>query len=344
MTFDGVCLITEDVGALTRFYAQVLQAEAVGDDTHAEVKTPGAGLAIYARSAAQRDMGFTFDGRCGTGMATFSFSVADVDVEYRRLLSVGVSFVTEPTTYPWGWRAMHFRDPDGNLVGFRTRVGEGRTDASPDAQSEAIETAGDSAAVHAANRTAEVEGILDFMVELERLKSVTRKSRPVGTGRYENSAEHSWHVCLSALVLREHANDAIDMDRVIRMLLIHDLGEIDAGDTIVYARQTPADRAREAAGVQRVLSHLPAHTQRACMELWHEFESGQTADARYARAIDRVPPLLQNLHDNGHAWQAHGITREQVFALNARIGQGSTALWNAVQARLADGVERGILK
>jgi putative hydrolase of HD superfamily len=190
----------------------------------------------------------------------------------------------------------------------------------------------------------EVDGILDFMIEIERLKSVVRKGRPVGTKRYENSAEHSWHVCLSALVLKDHANEAIDIDRVIRMLLIHDLGEIDADDTIVYSSEKPELKAKEAAGVKRLLNYLPESTRDEYMSLWYEFEAGQTADSKYARAIDRVPPLLQNLNDDGHAWKKHGITKEQVFGLNARIGLGSETLWNTVKARLQDGVEKGILR
>jgi uncharacterized glyoxalase superfamily protein PhnB len=121
MTFDGVCLITEDVRALTKFYEQVLQSEAEGGDVHAELKTQGAALAIYARSAAERDMGFCFEEHCGVGKLTLGFTVEDVDAEYERLQALGVTFVTRPTTYRWGNRAMHFRDPDGNIVGFRAR-------------------------------------------------------------------------------------------------------------------------------------------------------------------------------------------------------------------------------
>ena len=188
-----------------------------------------------------------------------------------------------------------------------------------------------------------IDSILDFMVEIEKLKTVLRKSRPVGANRYENSAEHSWHVCLSALMLKDYADEAIDIDRVIRMLLLHDLGEIDAGDTIVYQSETADLKAKEAAGVERVLSYLPVAARDEYVALWHEFESGETADSRYARAIDRVPPLLHNLHDDGHGWKKHGITKDQVFQLNARIGLGSEDLWTAVKARLQKGVEEGLL-
>jgi predicted enzyme related to lactoylglutathione lyase len=117
--FCGVCLITEDVPALTRFYETVLQTASEGDDIHAEVQTDGTALAIYSRAAAESDMGFSFDVYCGTGKMTLGFNVEDVDAEYERLNVLGVEFVAVPTTYPWGSRAMHFRDPDGNIITFR---------------------------------------------------------------------------------------------------------------------------------------------------------------------------------------------------------------------------------
>ena len=190
----------------------------------------------------------------------------------------------------------------------------------------------------------EIDNLLAFITEVEHLKGVLRKSRPAGLERYENSAEHSWHVCLSALMLKDYANEDINIDRVIRMLLIHDLGEIDADDTIIYSSEAPNLKAKEAAGVERILSHLPKSTRDEYLALWYEFESGETADSKYARAIDRVPPLLQNVNDDGHTWKKHGISKEQVFALNARIGQGSTQLWKAVKIRLEEAVAKGILE
>jgi len=189
----------------------------------------------------------------------------------------------------------------------------------------------------------DIDNILEFIVEVDKLKSVLRKCRPVGMDRYENSAEHSWHVCLSALMLKDYANEGIDINRVIRMLLIHDLGEIDAGDTIVYKSETPELKAVETAGVKRVLSYLPKSVRDEYMSFWYEFEAGETADSRYARAIDRVLPVLQNLHDDGHGWKKNGISKEQVFSLNARIGLGSESLWASIKAKLEEGVKQGIL-
>lgn len=182
------------------------------------------------------------------------------------------------------------------------------------------------------------------MIEIEKLKDVHRKSKPVGLNRYENSAEHSWHVCISALMLKDFANETIDIDRVIKMLLIHDLGEIDGGDKIIYSSETSEQKDKEAAGVERVLGYLPAEAREQYMALWYEFEAGQTPDAKYAKAIDRIPPLFHNLHSNGHTWKKNNITKEQVFSLNSRIGEGSQAVWEFVKSKLEEAVSNGILK
>ncbi len=137
-----------------------------------------------------------------------------------------------------------------------------------------------------------IEKILDFIVEIEKLKTVQRKSKPVGLDRYENSAEHSWHVCLIALMLKNHANEKINIDRVIKMLLIHDLGEIDAGDVIIYESETREIKEKEAAGIKRLLKMVSDELCDEYLPLWYEFEAGKTADSRFARAIDRVPSLL----------------------------------------------------
>lgn len=189
-----------------------------------------------------------------------------------------------------------------------------------------------------------IEKILTFIIEIEQLKTVLRKTRPVGLDRYENSAEHSWHVCLSALLLKDYANEPIDILKVIKMMLIHDLGEIDAGDTIIYASETPENKGKEEAGVKRLLELLPVEVAEELMPLWLEFENGDTPEAKYARAIDRVPPLLHNLHGGGHSWQAHTVKADKVFGLNQRIALGSEALWEVIKGKLEGAVEQGILK
>ncbi|ULO05175.1 VOC family protein [Paenibacillus sp. 19GGS1-52] len=121
MKFTDVCLITENVLVLTNFYEAILQTKAEGNDIHAEIETIGTGLAIYSKKAAETDMGFDFSKHWGTGNFTLGFNVHDVDVEYERLIITGIEFLTPPTTYPWGARSMHFRDPDGNIICFRSR-------------------------------------------------------------------------------------------------------------------------------------------------------------------------------------------------------------------------------
>lgn len=190
----------------------------------------------------------------------------------------------------------------------------------------------------------EIENVLKFIIEIEKLKDVHRKTKPVGLDRYENSAEHSWHVCLSALMLKDFANEKIDVDRVIRMLLIHDLGEIDGGDKIIYQSESKEQKTKEAAGVERVLDFLDANKRIEYMDLWFEFESGETPDSKFARAVDRVPPLLHNLYSEGHTWKKHNITKEQVFSVNSRIDEGSRELWESIKSKLEEAVATGILK
>lgn len=118
MTFLGICIITDDVVSLSEFYINVLQATADVNDVHTEIIIKGAALSIYSRSAAEKDMSFNFEKYSGNGKVTLNFNVDDVDLEYERLKALGVEFITTPTTYPWGNRAVHFRDADGNIVGF----------------------------------------------------------------------------------------------------------------------------------------------------------------------------------------------------------------------------------
>jgi putative hydrolases of HD superfamily len=190
----------------------------------------------------------------------------------------------------------------------------------------------------------DIQKVLNFIVEIEKLKNIHRKTRPVGLDRYENSAEHSWHVCLAALMLKDSSNEPVDIDRVIKMLLIHDLGEIDAGDTIIYASETEELKNKEREGLKRIFSLLPEGQADEYLSMWLEFEAGETADAKYAKAIDRVPPLLHNLHGEGHSWVDNNVPKEKVFALNSRIADGSKELWNTLENKLNRAVESGILK
>lgn len=190
----------------------------------------------------------------------------------------------------------------------------------------------------------EIEKILRFIVEVEQLKNVYRKTRPVGLDRYENSAEHSWHVSVLALLLKDHSNEEINIDRVIRMLLIHDLGEIDAGDKIIYSSETPEQKTNEEDGVKRLFHILPEGQADEYIELWREFEAGETPDSKYAKSIDRIPPILHNLHGDGHSWRDNDISKEKVFDVNSRIGIGSIDVWKVIKGKLNKAVEEGLLK
>ena len=189
----------------------------------------------------------------------------------------------------------------------------------------------------------EIEGILDLIVEVEKLKSVIRKTKPVGLNRYENSAEHSWHVSLLALLLKDYANESIDIDKVIRMLLIHDLGEIDGGDKIIYSSETSEQKEIEANGLRRLLSKLEEEKAAEYFNLWQEFEAGETPESKYAKSIDRIPPLLHNLHGNGHSWKDNNISSERVFDVNSRIEKGSRAVWEVIRIKLENAKADGIL-
>jgi len=188
----------------------------------------------------------------------------------------------------------------------------------------------------------EIEKVLHFVLEIDKLKDVYRKTKPTGLFRFENSAEHSWHVCISALMLKDFADDSINIDRVIKMLLVHDLGEIDADDVIVYQSENPEYKEKEAQGVKRVLSMLPGDQGQKYWELWEEFEEGSSSDARYARAIDRALPILHNIYGSGNSWKTHGISRDQVESVNKRIAFGSEELWTVIQTMLDEAEKEGL--
>lgn len=192
---------------------------------------------------------------------------------------------------------------------------------------------------------ARLERQLAFVVELDRLKQVMRRSYILRGERRENSAEHSWHVALMALVLAEHADDEIDLARVLKLLLVHDVVEIDAGDVFVYdtgARAAKREAERRAA--ERVFGLLPADQALELRALWEEFEAKQTPEARFAGALDRLMPLLHNHRAEGRTWREHGIVSHQVFAVNEpEISRGSTRLWEHARRLIEDAVARGWL-
>jgi putative hydrolase of HD superfamily len=183
-----------------------------------------------------------------------------------------------------------------------------------------------------------------FILEIDALKGVLRRTYLPGADRPENSAEHSWHVAVMAVLLAEHANEPVDVARVVRMLLIHDVVEVDAGDTYVYdTAGAEAKAEREVRAADRVFGLLPEDQGRELRALWEEFEEGRTAEARFAAALDRLMPVLHNVHTEGRSWREHGITADRVIARNARMSEGSEALWEYARSLIETAVAQGHL-
>ena len=185
---------------------------------------------------------------------------------------------------------------------------------------------------------------LEFIVEIDKLKAVLRQSYLMNAERRENSAEHSWHLAVMAVVLAEHAEEELDLSHSLTMLLLHDIVEIDAGDTYCYDERAALDKAeRECRAADRIFGLLPEDQTRGLLHLWDEYEQQATPEARFAMALDRLMPLLHNYHTEEKSWREHDITRDQVLAHNACIGDSSHKLWQFVRAILDDAVLRGYL-
>ena len=181
-----------------------------------------------------------------------------------------------------------------------------------------------------------------FLIECDRLKDIVRQTLNAHSGRPENDAEHSWALCLFVMTLAEHSNTPIDVLRVMKMLLIHDIVEIDAGDTFAYDTARLVDQhEREAAAATRLFGLLPDDQSAEFRALWDEFEDRQTADARFAHAIDRCQAMLLNCLSKGVTWSRHNVRLEQIRARNAPIGDGSAALWTHMSHLLDEAVQAG---
>ncbi|HEX3530300.1 MAG TPA: HD domain-containing protein [Thermoanaerobaculia bacterium] len=183
-----------------------------------------------------------------------------------------------------------------------------------------------------------MQQIVDFILELDKLKAVTRKVRPLALDRYENPAEHSWQIALLAASLERYAESPVDIHRVIAMLLVHDIGEIDTGDTIFFAEGGWDERkAAELAAVQRIFGLLPEPQGARFLALWQEFEAAETPESRFANAADRAMPVLLNLANDGQSWKENGITYDRVVRRIAPpIQAGCPALWTYLEARLEE--------
>lgn len=183
-----------------------------------------------------------------------------------------------------------------------------------------------------------------FVLEADKLKSVLRQSLLTDSSRRENDAEHSWHIATMAFLLAEYADSKVSIERVARMLLIHDIVEIDAGDTFIHDEAGNADKEeREEKAAQRLFGLLPADQAAEYETLWREYEARQSPDSRFADTLDRLQPLLLNFATQGGTWKPHGVTRAKVEKLLPRIEAGSAQLGAYARALVDEAVKRGYL-
>ncbi|MBW3667638.1 MAG: HD domain-containing protein [Actinobacteria bacterium] len=186
---------------------------------------------------------------------------------------------------------------------------------------------------------------LRFLVEVDRIKQVVRHNPLADGSRGENDAEHMWHAALAVVVLADYAAEPVDMARVLTMVLVHDLVEIDAGDVLVYDTEGRAGRqAAEAQAAERIFGLLPDDQAGHLRAAWEEFEARHTPEARFAAAVDRLLPVLLNHAAGGGAWVDHGVTHRAAREANAHVADGSPALGAAIEALLADAVAGGMLR
>lgn len=186
---------------------------------------------------------------------------------------------------------------------------------------------------------------LDFILELDRLKYIERQSYVADASRHENDAEHSWHLALMAMLLSEYANEEVDVLHVIKMVLIHDAVEIDAGDTYAYDTVgNKTKRAREEKAADRIFNILPKDQAGEMRRIWEEFEAGITPEAKFAAALDHIQPIMLNDITGGRAWREHGVAMSQVISRNSDTHLGSELLWGYTKSLVEKNRDLGNLK
>ncbi|MBD7967144.1 HD domain-containing protein [Paenibacillus gallinarum] len=192
--------------------------------------------------------------------------------------------------------------------------------------------------------TEKIRQQIEFIREIDKLKHVLRRSYLMNQERRENDAEHSWHIAVMALLLKEHSHEDLDMTKVLHLLLIHDLVEIDAGDTFAYDVKGYEDKwERELAAAKRIYGLLPAEQKEEWMNLWLEFEEGLTKEAQYAAAMDRLQPVLHNFYTEGKAWRANQVSAVSVRKRLAVLKEVSPALDTYANELIDEAVEKGYL-
>ncbi len=185
---------------------------------------------------------------------------------------------------------------------------------------------------------------LAFIVEIDKMKSILRRTLIIDGSRRENDAEHSWHIGVMAMLLREYAEPGVNVERVVQMCLVHDLIEIYAGDTFAYDTAANGDKAqRERASADRLYALLPPEQGAMLRDLWEEFDAEQTVDARYAAAMDHLQPFIHNALTDGHTWKEGAVTKAMVYARMNIVKEATPALWPYVEARIAEGIANGYI-
>jgi putative hydrolase of HD superfamily len=186
---------------------------------------------------------------------------------------------------------------------------------------------------------------IEFIKEIDKLKYIQRKTKLINSDRCENDAEHSWHLAMMAIVLAGRSNEPVDILKVVKMVLIHDIVEIDAGDTFIYDTvKNHSNTDEELLAAKRIFGLLPAEQAADFIAVWEEFEAGETSEAKFARSMDRLEPLLQNVSNNGGTWREYDVDYEKVYQKKKMIAQGSEELWDYADHLLNESVTRGILR
>ena len=185
---------------------------------------------------------------------------------------------------------------------------------------------------------------IEFIREIDKLKFIFRKTKLINSNRPENDAEHSWHLAMMAIVLAGHANEPIDLEKVMKMVLIHDIVEIDSGDVFVYDTAKNHDNFdEELKAARRIFGILPKEQAEEFLNIWIEFEEMKTPESKFARALDRLEPLLQNASNNGGTWREFDVKYDKVIEKKKAIKDGSEELWKFAENLIDESVEKGIL-
>ena len=186
---------------------------------------------------------------------------------------------------------------------------------------------------------------IEFLKEIDKIKQIFRQTLLIDGTRHENDAEHSWHLAMMAMILSEYADEKIDAGNVIKMVLVHDIVEIDAGDTFVYDEKGYEDKPeREKKAAERIFNILPKDQADEIRALWDEFEERKTPDAKFASALDRIQPIIHNYYTNGHSWRKHGVKSHQVLERNKIVSKIAPELWKFINDIVEDSINKGYIE